>query len=346
MALHFFDGFDARVPTLGYGKWTNQIAPAAFDTGRVGGSSLRIAGSPYGNGAGLQYILSSGSINEWVMGMACYEAASPYYDVPLLSFHTGTNPSSFELQIQHGNGGYVKVVRGDNVVLGQTSQPVFLPVRWLYLEVKVKIAADTTGYVTVRVDGSVVLNLTGVRTAASASPAVNMVMLGAYLGNINFKLLVDDFYLCDTTGTSFNDFLGDVVVYTQVPTADATYNDWTPNTGTNRYSCVQEIPPDGDTTYIYTSSDLAKQTFTFPALSNINVLAVQFSAQARKDDSTTRYLKLIGKLGASEVISSAFTLSNSYLYNVMKFINAPDGTPWTLTKLNSCEFGVMHTLAP
>lgn len=347
MALRFFDGFDTKTPHVGYGKWIQAVNISSsdyFTPGRSGqGYYYRFR---YGGLFGSAYFVyqTNSPSNEWIVGFAAYHGSldnTLYCD--FLNFYTG---SQLELYFRFDYPN-ISVYRGDGTLLGRITG-ILLPARWFYLEIGVKID-NTSGYVTVKVDGSVKLNLTNQDTAVSSSPNVDTIRFGVVnnpgQGPQNY-FLCDDFYLLDKTGTEFNDFLGDVVVYTLVPNADGSTNDWTPNSGTTRYTQVDEIPHDSDTTYIYTTVDGAKQYFDFPDQVNITILAVQNNAVVRKDDSTTRYIKMCAKLGVNEVVTNSWVLSNSYLHFTQVLPRDPANNQWSLQNFNSTQFGLIHSLTP
>jgi len=346
MALRFFDGFDTKTPNVGYGKWINSLG--------IGSNSFRTPGrSGQGFSAQFQYRGTSSDNyfsyvtdtpqNEWILGFAAYfPQPTGSIETTMIKFMTGSQ-SELDIKLYWP---HIRVYRGDNTLLAELMN-ICLPIRWMYIEIAVKID-NSSGYVIIRADSSTKLQLTNQDTAVSASPSVNTINFGAIgiTPTGDGWWWADDFYLLDKTGNEFNDFLGDVVVYTLIPNADGSTNDWTPNSGTTRYTQVDEIPHDSDTTYIYTTVDGAKQYFDFPDQVNITILAVQNTAVVRKDDSTTRYIKMCAKLGANEVVTNSWVLSNSYLHFTQVLPRDPANNQWSLQNFNSTQFGLIHSLTP
>jgi hypothetical protein len=120
-----------------------------------------------------------------------------------------------------------------------------------YIEMKAKIIDDASGFVTVRVDGVIVLNVAGVQTGL-ANPGIDGFSLGGPIAP-DFAY-VDDFYLCDTSAGVNNDFLGAISVFALLPVADGTAptvpGNWSP--AFPHFSLVNEVPPNNGLTEIFT----------------------------------------------------------------------------------------------
>jgi len=80
---------------------------------------------------------------------------------------------------------------------------------WQYIEVYGVIAA-TGGAVTVRVNETVVLSMVSADTSYhNLSTGVDQLSFNPFGGS---NVVVDDFYICDNTGSSLNNFLGNTSV--------------------------------------------------------------------------------------------------------------------------------------
>ena len=124
-----------------------------------------------------------------------------------------------------------------NSTLLATGSAVLSIGAFYYIEVKATIH-DTTGAVTVRVNGLNDIVLTNVDTRNAGAGVINQVGIGdpGTFGPTGGAMW-DDFYLCDTSGTTNNDFLGDTRVDTLYPNADGAFSAWTPSAanGAHRY---------------------------------------------------------------------------------------------------------------
>lgn len=112
--------------------------------------------------------------------------------------------------VQVGRSGYA------NNLLAQSLAGVVPSAGWYFLEIGATVSA-TVGQVTVRINGNVALNVSGLNLQMSANAWVNAI-------SFNGAMLMDDLYLCDgSTGPGShpcNTFLGDKRVRTVYPNAN------------------------------------------------------------------------------------------------------------------------------
>jgi hypothetical protein len=216
--------------------------------------------------------------------------------------------------------------------------------QWSYVEVKVLIH-DSTGTAEVRVNGTAYLALTGQDTKNSANATFNKIRVGCichHYDNQPFILQIDDFYYCDTTGSTNNNFLGDIRVQALTPTGAGAYTEWTPSAGSN-YQCVDENPPNGDTDYVSSATVGQRDTY---ALSNLtattgSVKGVQVVSRVRKDDGGTRTIHNVVYASATLGESSDQSVSTSYTTVTTIHENNPStSTAWTISGVNGMEAGV------
>ena len=147
---------------------------------------------------------------------------------------------------------------------------------WYYLEMKAKWTANTAaGDVTVRLNGTQVLSInSGQTTSYNSSSYSNWSSFtlgdpnGDFYGVNNATIDFDDLYVCSTSGTSNNDYLGDCKVETLYPAGAGASAQWTPKSGAN-YSQVNEHPKDGDTSYVSTSGVGNRDSYTLGSLASL-----------------------------------------------------------------------------
>lgn len=133
-------------------------------------------------------------------------------------------------------------------LLGSTTNPVITANGWYHIEVKVTQGGPAASSIEVRVEGQTVLNLTGQTFTNN-----NQIAMVQHQNNTDGTGAHTGFYIKDSvvwngSGSANNTFLGSVLVKNLTPTADASLN-WTPSTGTDGYSILDNIPPN-DAQYI------------------------------------------------------------------------------------------------
>ncbi len=153
----------------------------------------------------------------------------------------------------------------------------------------------------------------------------------------------DDMYFLDNAGTLNNTFLGDVRVETLMPTGVGNQSDWTRNGGAANWDRVDEIPPDGDTTYNAASvvGDVDTYVFADPTPSSGTVFGLQTNLTTRKTDAGVRTTKAVTRVGGTDYDGAA-TAALATGYSVYTEIQEQDPTAvdWTLASVAAAEFGV------
>ena len=255
------------------------------------------------------------------------------------------------LLLVNGNIGNLKVERGDNVTLAQTTNVPIVVGRWYYIEFKATIH-DTTGSYEVRIDGVPHSQLTasGVDTKNSANASADRIYFGSrntFFTGTGFYL--DDVYIFDGTGSApKNNFIGDVNVVGLLPNGNGNSSQFLGSDAdsTNNYQLVDENPPNDDTDYVEASTVGYKDTYTYQDLtgSSGTVYGVSAAPYARKTDSGARKIRTLARLSSTEIDNGTdLVLGTSYVYYNSIFETKPGGGAWAITDVNNAEFG--HTIA-
>ena len=240
--------------------------------------------------------------------------------------------------------------------VGLSTLAVADPTSWHYYEmwgIVGQSGGNISGTATVVVDGNVILAGSGVCSIGTAGlisqdATVNQVGI-AYSAGKNMM----DYYCLDTSTTDINGitgstntgFLGDVAIEALFPAADIT-TQWGTigGDGTNAYSCVNEIAPDDDTSYVYTSSAGETEAFTYQPIVGFNgtLLGAQYLACCRKDAEGSRVFSM--QAGGSNCKTNEFLAVNQYLSDYYVYYIAPldtlFGTAWTTSVYNTTTFQV------
>jgi len=230
-------------------------------------------------------------------------------------------------------------------VIGTTG-PVITAGAWNHIEAKVFLN-NSTGTVQIYVNGVSVLNLTGQDTIADETTATidQVTVTGGYGGfNGDSRSYIKDLILWDTTGSSNNDFLGTVSVYTLRPDADDSLN-WTPSSGSTGWDLIDDSTPD-DAGYISAGDpppSPAVFTLTNLPVDIVGVKALLPFVRARKIDGgdgniQTGLTGTLTDLGADRPITSAFT----YWWDVSEL--SPDtSAAWTPLEVDAVKLQIDRT---
>lgn len=148
------------------------------------------------------------------------------------------------------------------IFLGQTVAGLVQFNTYVSIAVRVKNFTAATGELTCWVNGAQVFHQTGLNTAYDpAHPYCNAIQL---MGPGGIPTCYhDDTYVLDCSFAPNNTFLGALRLYALPPTGNASPLQWTPLAGTN-WSEVSEVPPDGDTSYVSSSTVGQIDQYTYP----------------------------------------------------------------------------------
>lgn len=357
MTLRLAEGFETFGTTVGgtiqagldrrYGEFhglalTNYDTSMQLATGRNGGYSAK-SNSSYQY---FYYVVAADDVSTndtWIVGVAVKFDSSfpedPSSNGALIALgHTSASYSYFNLALKLLNNGRVAVYRG-STQLEQTTDQVYKTDQWHYFELKV-VCHDTAGSYEVRVDGITVLSDTNIDTRA-----------GGDTRYVRFRMdeinqYMDDIYICDTDGTTNNDFLGQVVIEAVFPSADGDSSDWTPASGSDNYAMVDDNPTDDDTSYVESGTEDDEDLYEYTALATItdeNILGVVLKTEPRMT-------AFPGDLDLYQTVKSGTTTSDGDAVNIaddsytslqrVLETNPNTSSAWTASGVNGAQFGI------
>lgn len=247
--------------------------------------------------------------------------------------------------------GAIEIVTGSSIglsggtVIGSTSIPVMAPNSWNHYEWKTTIN-NSTGSFELRINGVAVISLSGVDTQNSANASVAQLIF-ANSRNVTSNaanMYVKDFVVWDTTGTYNNNFLGAVQVTDIDPASDVSLT-WTPSTGTNGWSILDNNPP-VDTTYISAATPLSN-TFGLADLppDTTTVRGLVLINRSWKIDGGDGNVQMGIISGASTGLGTdrPITTAPTYWRDVME-VDPATGVPFTPSGFNAANLKQSRTV--
>jgi hypothetical protein len=273
------------------------------------------------------------------------------YTANLFGIYTN-NGTNGQLYIRRLSNNAIVAYRGDpasgslgapsGTQIASTSAGV-LDGNWHYIEVFAIIHAST-GQLTVKVDGTTVINFTGNTLNTGVVTTIDALRFrtGRYVSTPNAVISIDDLYICDATGAVNNTFLGDVRVQSLVPNAAGTYTQLAPTGVANNYANVNEIPYNNAT---YNSSATVGQRDTYAlsdlAASTSTVLGMQSVAHMQKSDAGIANGKIALLSGGGLYYDTTQSLSTSATtYTQMRQTDPATAAAWTVSAANGLEAGM------
>jgi hypothetical protein len=313
-------------------------------------TSIQSANPRFSGGKYLELTSSSGTIRKTVAnsptliaGVAFYTSGVASNDLNIITFFDG---SSEQISLRIAVGSQTLYVSRNGTTLA-TSTIGLNNATWYYIEFKATIH-NTAGAYAVRLNGVPVPGIpdaTNVNTrGGTANNFANVAGLNDGRTHLGSVFRYTDFYLLDNSGASLNDFLGDVRYDVLYPSGAGTYAQFTPSAGSN-YENVDESPAN-TTDYVTSTGDNQIDSYQFADLSvsAATIHAVIVNAFAQKTDTGAKSLAIFCKASdGNETAGPDQVLGTSWLVyqRVLEQEPAAGGDrPWTVARVNGCEFGV------
>lgn len=346
MAVVLIDGLDVYngiVTNTGIqAKWALVVTTnLSMQTGRFGGQCCQWIESSSGTrGPGTRGLPSAYTSVGIGFAFRLTVAVTSTGVNPFVEFLSGT---TYQLGMAVRSSGQLDFYRLTSLtagtLLGSSATGVIVLNQWHYIEIGVAIS-DTVGTVTVKVDGTTVITLTGQDTNNSGGN-VNVIAFqtGSNGGTATYQ--VDDIYVVDSATT-----LGERRIETLYPTSDVAQG-WTRSAGSDNYALVDETQVNGDTDYVQASVVNTVDTYGFQDVtgSPATIDAVQVSAFAEKTDATARSIALQVKSGATTSDGSNFGLNASYAKFERLLTTDPNGGgSWSASAVNALQGGPKVTV--
>jgi hypothetical protein len=326
--------------------WWNgsNTTPANFSItssgGRNGGNSLHfsIAGAGY-----ISKTLDAQAT--WGIAFAIKVSAFPSGGAIFQLIDAGTT----QIELRLNTNGTLKVTKNNGTALGTTTTAIAVST-WTHVEWLTTIN-NSTGTTQIWINGVSALNLTSQNTRNTANNSADQVILGSFVNNSTGTTTVDLDDIIVYDGQS-NDAQGNPDIHSQIgdcsltwllPTGAGTNTAWTASSGSN-YACTNEATPDGDTSYVSSSTTNQIDTYATADLgAGVNtVKSVMLMHYSRKDDSGSRSIAGAIRTNSANFVGNTISLGNSYAYTVAgAWGQNPSGTPaaWTPADVNNIEIG-------
>ncbi len=377
MAIIHLEGFElyggvGTVPGSNlYHNWTT-VYPLAttpvIRSGRFGGYGISLpntlVGKTYGNtylyratptlpttiigGVGFNAVGLNLAINQVRSIAGVYVGGIALFDIVLYR-GTGATANTQHLVLYYRNASTTIIT----TILATSDNNATMPLGldlWQYLEFKAVVNGTSSFSIVAKLNNVELFNttLTTSRTLAGFSGVSHgQNLIYSYSSQTSGSLYLDDMYLLDGTGTTNNDFItnsSSCTIKPLLPVADASRTAWTPNSGSIHYSRVNNMPPDGDTTYVSTATSGAVDTYSFNPLDSIMagpILGLRRTAIGRTTTGAAVDLRHVAGSGATVTDSTRFQPGITYSgCTVYDNVNPTTGSGWTLAGINSLEAGV------
>lgn len=335
MALLFMDGFDVsdyatKYSVINSGAGFSSTTSTRFTSGSALQRGFNSAGELW------RTIPASATV---ICGFAfMYTNNYPAYPANILVI-SGDNTVTDHISIVTGDTANTLWVRRGGTVLF-TAANVTVNV-WHYLELKATINS-TTGAVELRIDGIPVGSFSGNTKNGGTNSSVDTIKLGGSGNNTSINITRDDLYVLDDTGPApYNNYLGDVRVFSLSPNGAGASTQWTPDTGVN-YTRVNEVPYSA-ANYVQSQTTGQRDTYLLADLPAgvTNIYGVQGNVIAKRTDAGNISLKPVLKSGATLAYGPTTALITSdTVISTLQATDPATSTAWTISGVNALEAGM------
>lgn len=331
MSLLFIDSFDHYNSSADMALKWDVANILDFQTGRTG-NAVRWYATRY-------CYLNIDNKQTLIVGFAFKPVATPLQVGDICRFYES---STEQLALGLNVDGSIYLDRGATN-LATSSAGLVTTTVWSYFELKVTID-NSSGAYEFRQNENTIFSDSSVDTQESANAYVDSFR---FLGGNYTERWIDDLYICDDSGSTNNDFLGDVKVEVIRPTGAGNQTDFTPSTGSN-WENVDDTYPDEDTTYNYHAPQGLPGTdlFQMADLTTISgsIFGIQPIIFTRKDDAGSADLYSVIRTNSTDYVGSGISLGDSYVYHTDILEENPNtATAWTVTDINNIEGGYRRT---
>jgi hypothetical protein len=198
-------------------------------------------------------------------------------------------------------------------LLASTGPGIIAPGLWYSVEAVFGIA-NVGGACSVWVNGFQVMAATGLNTQKTANAFAGQVQVS---DSGSQGLYVDDFRVWDNTGGTQNAAIGiDTRLVTKMPSGAGANTNFTPNGAAANWQCVDDNPPDDDTTYVSGASAGLIDSYAMPSagLTVAPVGGVVARSRVRKDDGATRSLQIGVQSASASNASGSAAVGSTYAF--------------------------------
>lgn len=209
---------------------------------------------------------------------------------------------------------------------------------WCRIELRVSNIDDEGGMAEVRVNGETVINFTGDLYTAGEKT------LYAASFHTSSVWRLDDPMIWDSSGSSVNTFLGDLIMETLRPTGPGTTTQSTPTGAATPWQAVSEAVPNNNTSYTAINTAGHKDTYVFAdsAAATGVVHAVVAVTTMKTTGMSPRKVVPVARLAGTEANGAPqpvlIDMTTGYRAE-QALVPRPGGGNWTLAEINAAEFG-------
>lgn len=189
--------------------------------------------------------------------------------------------------------------------------------------------------------GGALISASGVVTQTTGNAYANQVAIGFISNSAGVSAMrFDDFHAHDASGSAPNAVLGEGTrIYTKMPNGAGYATTFTPNGASANWQCVDDVPPDGDTTYVSTASFPSTEGYAVGAAGFTGTVnGVVRASYVRKDDAGAHTFENGVRSSSTNGLSAAVAVNSSYTWQQAFFGTDPNtSSAWTASAADAAS---------
>lgn len=337
MAIVFMDGFDhygteaTGANNMLRGQWSS-LSGNIFDPTypvssirRSGSNSLRVTGNARFSLRGEKLVVGQ------AFGLYIPTLPIDVGYVDGICFYNQAGNGIIDVTIMPD--GALRIISGSptnsNSNLIEITDTAIIPGSFIHLEIKLVID-NTVGSIEIRVNG-IILTQIGTLNLGSSGCA-SIAWHTSVLGNSGPFMYIDDVITWDDNGDFFNDFVGPLRLITDFAEADTAQADWIVNGAASGVDAINEVPPNGDTSYLGSDTVGDISEFTMPTLPSelATIAGIFVPVMARSDEAGISSVRVSMVSNGQAFDGVDHALSPQYVYYRDSYEYDPDNEEaWT-----------------
>jgi hypothetical protein len=207
---------------------------------------------------------------------------------------------------------------------------------------------NTNGIGEVKLDGVLEIDFDG-DTQNTANANIRYANLGSGVQALSNAIsgYFDDVAINDVAGSYNNSWIGRGGIYPCFPSDIGEYSQLTPNSAVDNYTCVDEKPPDDDTTYVSSADINDQDSYKIDDLVPTagTITAVQFITRARLTEAGAGNVGRLMRIGGVDYQGANLPIDTT----TYKFCNeiletspvAPGTNQFSIAEINGMQVGVV-----
>jgi hypothetical protein len=344
------DGFD----TGDYAqRWMtvaeNATLPAVINlvSGRFGyGQAVSLEGAHSNFTGGLaKSFLSATATIRFGMAVKLTEAPSEEFAFILIPGFAGSYANMFIkvttagglVAVRHSSNNSMWTINVGTTILAAASEGLPLN-QWAYLEVEYLPASNPTGRIIIRKNGTIILDYTGDTRSTTSVTKPDMIVISPGYSPAP-TIVIDDFYLTDTSGSYNNTFKGDVEVRALAPNGNGTYSQFTGSDGNSvdNYDLINDTTY---TDYVESSTVGNKDSYQLEDVSGVNIHAAQSVVRGAQTSGGMAAVRPFVRVGSTDYPGGTQYLGQQNVSTHIYEVNPATSAAWTAGDINNTEVGV------